>query len=125
MCVCQETREWPQATRARKPHTQKAYYRAVDGDSARVGDVGAVLAPHCAPAASERVSALGGKTGEEAASNTKSIAIDGFVSSYPVPDDMKNEFTKELKEILGAEDVNLDDLKGVNYSVGAFVNLSF
>ena len=64
-------------------------------------------------------------TGEEAASNTKSLAIDGFVTSYPVPDDMKKQFTKDLKEILGAEDINLDDLKGVNYSVGAFINLSF
>lgn len=64
-------------------------------------------------------------TGEEAASSTKSVAIDGFIASYPIPDAAQAELKKELKEILGAEEVDVNDLKGVNYSVGAFLNLSF
>jgi hypothetical protein len=64
-------------------------------------------------------------TGEEAASSTKSLAIDGFIASYPIPDAAQAELKKELKEILGAEEVDVNDLKGVNYSVGAFLNLSF
>ena len=64
-------------------------------------------------------------SGEEAASGAKSKAVDGFVSSQPIPDASKAELKKGLKSALGAEDVNLNDLKGVNYSLGAFVNLSF
>ena len=64
-------------------------------------------------------------TGEEAASGTKSLAVDSFVSTQPIPDGTKTELKTELKDILGAEEVNVDDLKGVNYSAGAFINLSF
>ena len=64
-------------------------------------------------------------TGEEAASGTKSLAVDSFVATQPIPDGNKAELKTELKDILGAEEVNVDDLKGVNYSAGAFVNLSF
>lgn len=65
-------------------------------------------------------------SGEEAAGGTKSVAIDGFVNTQLIPDEqVKAELKNELKTALGAEEVDLDDLKGVNYSVGAFINVSF
>ena len=87
---------------------------------------------HLAPAFSIGVQGSSGYhyivTGEEAAGNAKSLAIDGFVESYPVPDagaSVKTQVKAQLKDLLGAEDVNLKDLQGVNYSAGAFINLSF
>jgi hypothetical protein len=64
-------------------------------------------------------------TGEEAAGSAKSLAVDSFVATQPIPDGAKAELKTEIKDILGAEEVNVEDLKGVNYSVGAFVNFSF
>ena len=65
-------------------------------------------------------------SGEEAASGLKSKSIDAFVASQSIPDaSVKAELKSGLKEALGAEEVNVDDLKGVNYSAGAFVSLSF
>jgi hypothetical protein len=64
-------------------------------------------------------------TGEEAAGSAKSLAVDSFVATQPIFDGAKAELKTEIKDILGAEEVNVEDLKGVNYSVGAFVNFSF
>ena len=85
---------------------------------------------HIAPAFSIGVQGSAGyhiiTSGEEAASGLKSKSIDAFVASQSIPDaSVKAELKSGLKEALGAEEVNVDDLKGINYSAGAFVSLSF
>ena len=65
-------------------------------------------------------------TGEEAASSSKSLAVDSFIESQPLPDDVDTSVAKrELKKAIGAEEVDIDDLKGINYSAGIFLNFSF
>lgn len=64
-------------------------------------------------------------TGEEAASGAKSSAIDAFVSTQPLPESAKAEVKTELKDILGAKEIDTDKLGGRNYSTGIFVNFRF
>ena len=63
-------------------------------------------------------------SGEAASADVKSRAVDAFVKTQgaAIPETYKAQLTQELKDALGAEEVNTDDLKGVNYSLGAFVN---
>ncbi len=63
-------------------------------------------------------------SGEQAAADVKSRAVDGFVASQSasIPAQKATQLKQELKDALGAEEANPDDLKGVNYSVGAFIN---
>ena len=63
-------------------------------------------------------------SGEAASADVKSRAVDAFVKTQgaAIHETYKAQLTQELKDALGAEEVNTDDLKGVNYSLGAFVN---
>jgi len=64
-------------------------------------------------------------SGEEFANSAKSLAVDAFIEGQPLDDSMKDAVSDELKSALGADDSSTSDFTGVNYSVGAFVNLSF
>jgi hypothetical protein len=63
-------------------------------------------------------------SGEQAAADVKARAVDGFVSSQgaAVPAQYAEQLKRELKRALGAEEADVKDLKGVNYSAGAFVS---
>ena len=64
-------------------------------------------------------------SGEEFSNSAKSLAVDAFVEGQALDDTMKADVSSGLKSALGAEDSGSGDYAGVNYSVGAFVNLSF
>ena len=68
-------------------------------------------------------------SGEEAAGEAKSKAVDLAVTQATagqnLPASAVDKATKDLKKALGIKEVNVDDLKGINYSVGAFIGLSF
>lgn len=64
-------------------------------------------------------------SGDDFSDSATSLAIDGALATQSFNDAAKEEVSKKLKEALGAEVSNLDDLAGSNYSVGAFVNFSF
>ena len=60
-------------------------------------------------------------SGEAAASDIKSRAIDEIAKEHDLPD----EATTLIKDAAGAEEVDLEDLKGLNYSAGVFINFRF
>ena len=62
-----------------------------------------------------------GMSGEAAASDIKSRAIDEIAKEQDLPD----EATTLIKDAAGAEEVNVEDLKGLNYSAGVFINFRF
>jgi hypothetical protein len=65
-------------------------------------------------------------SGEEAAGSTQALAVDTFVSSQAaIPADAKAKAKTEIKDALGVKEIDVDNLKGVNYSLGAFLNFSF
>lgn len=65
-------------------------------------------------------------SGEEAAGSTQALAVDTFVSSQAaIPAETKAKAKTEIKDALGTKEVDVDNLKGVNYSLGVFLNFSF
>jgi hypothetical protein len=60
-------------------------------------------------------------SGDQASSEVKSKAVDKVAKDEGLPEEAK----KKLKEVFGAEEVELSDLKGTNYSFGLFLNVSF
>ena len=64
-------------------------------------------------------------SGEDFSASAKSLVVDAFIEGQSLDDDIKSTVSKELKSALGAEKSSTDDFTGVNYSIGAFVNLSF
>ena len=67
-------------------------------------------------------------SGEEAAAGFKSQAIESFVSDNEdkLPDGVTApQLEGQLKEKLGAEDIDTANLKGVHYTMGAFVSVRF
>ena len=60
-------------------------------------------------------------SGEAAASDMKSRAIDAIAAEQDLPD----EATTLIKDAAGAEEVDLEQLKGMNYSTGVFINFRF
>jgi len=62
-------------------------------------------------------------SGEEAAAGFKSQAIESFVSDNE--DKLPDGVEGQLKEKLGAEDIDTANLKGVHYTMGAFVSVRF
>jgi hypothetical protein len=67
-------------------------------------------------------------SGEEAAAGFKSQAIESFVSDNEdkLPDGVTApQLEGQLKEELGAEDIDPSNLKGVHYTMGAFVSVRF
>jgi hypothetical protein len=63
--------------------------------------------------------------GEEATNSATNLAVDAFLKGQPLDKQQQERASKEIKDVLGIESTNLEDLAGVNYHVGAFVNLSF
>ena len=69
-------------------------------------------------------------SGEEAASDLKGRAVDAFIDEQKqkLPSDqaaMVEGQRTALKDALGAEEVNLDELKGTHYTLSAFLNFKF
>ena len=60
-------------------------------------------------------------SGEQASSEAKSQAVSKVAKDAGLP----KEAEQKLKEVFGAEEVELSDLKGSNYSFGLFLNVSF
>ena len=59
--------------------------------------------------------------GKQASGEAKSRAVDQVAKDQGLPKEAK----EKLKEVFGAEDLELSELKGSNYSFGLFLNVSF
>jgi hypothetical protein len=67
-------------------------------------------------------------SGEQAASSAKGTAIEKVLADQIDDTDLRKEIEPIVKNAagLGSDDeVNLEDLKGVNYSAGLFLNIKF
>lgn len=66
-------------------------------------------------------------SGEEAAAGVKAKAIESFISDQEdkLPDGTAPQLEAELKDKLGAQEIDTANLKGVHYTAGAFVSVRF
>ena len=67
-------------------------------------------------------------SGEQAANSVKGAAIDQAINDQIDEASLRAQVEPVIKEAAGLsadDEVNLDDLKGVNYSAGAFLNIKF